>query len=111
MRKVLEGGEGGERQAQCHRWAGQGEVKDGGALVACDSVASGDRFWRSPLATSSQVWEERMCRQNRGSALESLHSGWEQRRRGCWKESWGKSSVLSVLLVWRKKGENIFRLM
>lgn len=84
-------GRGGERQAQSHRWAGQGEVKDGGALVACDSLASGDRFWRSPLATCSRVWEERMCRLNRGSVLESLHSGWGQRRRGCWKESWGKS--------------------
>lgn len=63
-----------------------------------------------PACDKLQCLEARMRRQNRGSVLESGYSGWEQRRSGSWKEPWGKSSVVSVLFVWREKGENIFRL-
>lgn len=66
---------------------------------------------RSPCAKAHSPKFQSLWRHSRGSFLEDLNSGWEQRRRASWKETQGKSSVVSVLLFWGEKGENIFRLM
>lgn len=53
---------------------------------------------RSPCAKAHSPEFQSLCRHSRGSFLEDLNSGWEQRRSASWKETRGKSSVVCVLL-------------
>ena len=52
---------------------------------------------RSPCAKAHSPEFQSLCRHSRGSFLEDLNSGWEQRRSASWKETQGKSSVVCVL--------------